>query len=298
MSLIEQFHNFSLDQHKRFLEEFQNVDPRKVSYDEYVNIFKILMTNNTIIDLKLSGTTDKYNDYGFFRVRKVEDHLFDKTSELWSKPPCLSTSMGRCNLKDESVLYCSNHFTTALVECRAKENSEWVLVKYDIYPQHEALVILLGVTLEEYLGDRELNQFEKKLIDEVQSQKTEKQLSTDLFIKNSFTEKVDAKRESYKYKKTNAIIEVYTTMDAIKGKPYIISYPSVQSGNKGINFAFHRSFENSLLYIKRCYYLKVKSIDLPNGTVQFSFIADGNINNNRISWTQNTNNPFGSYKKA
>lgn len=193
---------------------------------------------------------------------------------------------GRCHLKNESRLYCSNYFATTLIECGAEKETSWVVTEYEFKLSSGVLFLPLGIKAERFFRGETNPRGIKHPFRGMSSIEKQKFILANDYIRSTFQENNLEKCE-HQYKRTVAITHYFERCDQLKGKHVGILFPSVASNLKGVNFAFSHVTALNVLKIKRAFYLKVKKIDLENGKIEISFLADGEIVNDKMIWKQN-----------
>lgn len=269
----------SINQIKKFISQLEHHKSHQVPYEQYFQLMVdalsevTLYTLNDMVDFSAEG-------FGIFRAREVSnDRPFELVEDMWAKRPDLVKDFGRCNNKNESMFYCSNFFLTCLVECRAKENSKWVLAEYE--PSTAEKIITMPIGINEHI-------FKFKPESELNTEQFKKNEIIRKFIRDSFKAVVSS-RDTSRYLRTIAITDFLFKSEQISGKDACIMYPSVADFNKNVNYVFHPETARRKLKIKRAFYVEVVKQENSKKSLhaELKFLANGKVDGDRIVWTKN-----------
>lgn len=269
----------SIKQIKKAIEILEHHKTHHLPYDQYFQLMTetlsevTIYTLNEMLDFSAEG-------YGLFRARSVKNDMpYSSVEDLWSKKPELVTDYGRCNNKNESRFYCSNFFLTCLVECRAKENSKWILAEYEPIATEKILTIPIGIN--EHI-------FKNRPNTPLNNDQAKKNRIIFRFIRDSFKKTV-LLTDTTRYLKTIAITDFFFKSKEIQGKEACIMYPSVADYHQNVNFVFSSETAKRNLKIKKAYYLEVikKEVNRSSRTVELKFIANGKVIDDKIVWSNN-----------
>jgi|GEM_PF-6032925 len=269
----------SIKQIKAIVHKLECHRTHLMPYEEYFKLMAEALSEITaytldeMLDFKNEG-------YGIFRARQVyNDDPYLLIEDMWAKPDRLVMDYGRCNNIKESRFYCSNFFLTCLVECRAKENTKWVLAEYE--PVEEKKILTLPIGINEHIfknrGVSHLNPDQKK--------KNEILLR---FIRNSY-KKVISASDTKRYLKTIAITDFFFNSDQLKGKDACIMYPSVADYYQNVNYVFHPDVAKRNFRVKKAFFLQVVNQDVRKHShiAKLKFLSNGAVVGDKIIWTEN-----------
>lgn len=266
---------------KRTLVEFDKLELSNISFEEIIVKVRTFFVGTIKNTLKIGGPNYRNEDgYGIFRVREVKENLFDDVSDYWAPPQELVKSYGRCNKINESILYCSNHFATCFVECRAQSNSYWTLIEYEF--AQKLTFISLGFKDDKiYKTATNYLSFPDPLM-KLSSMERKKQEIVAKYLRRRFKQKVINNPDAYKI--TTAFCDFFRNCDQLKNNDFGIIYPSIAAREKGINFAISDTTSKKYLKIKSLKFMKITKMDLGEGRMDYSLIAEGQIINDQVEW--------------
>lgn len=272
----------SITQVKKRLEELDVVDFKNLSYDKYFEYLKETFQGYTqaLVSIKINPDTSENGEYGIFRARLTkEGQPFSSVNDLWARPEKDVNQLGRCHNIGQSKLYCSNHLATTLIECRALENTYWVITEYDIIPEVSFSMLPVGMKSDRYINfDRT-----PKLVSVLDKHNFKKNTLIEKYIRKSFKQYV-RDDESYKYMKTFAITDYLLKNDQAKNDLFGLIFPSVASSFNGMNFCFDSNVAPQVLSIKNIRYLKFKNFDHQKGKFYYRVISNGIVVNDKVIW--------------
>ena len=175
----------------------------------------------------------------FYRVRLNKDNTgkvieyFYHTDNLWS-PPSKDAIKGRCNDKNESILYCSNHPITCIAEVKnINEGDIITLITFKVVDFIQPASFIGVDTLiknDNLLQDLLANYYN----DIKTSTETEIIKSVDHIMTNEFRLNISEK-EDFKYNSTIAWRQLCFELS----KANVLVYPSASSLLKTSNWAFN-----------------------------------------------------------
>lgn len=268
----------------------RNVELKKISMDELYDLTGKLLSGVVLprISINQNGEGPSPTGFGIFRVRSTEENkLFVSESDFWEKPANLNTEPGRCHGLCQSVLYCSNHFATALIECNALAGTYWTITEYKVKEGMDIPFIALGIKNRGII-----NQVPFPIADfysGIHQKEIQKNNLIDKYLHNVFIEKVVGNKDHYK--KTISIARFYFEQ-SYKGIPISIIYPSVASNEQGINLALKPDCAREHLEIVRSFYVRINGYNDDRSKIELTFIADGRFENGQMQWCQNVSSPF------
>jgi hypothetical protein len=239
----------------------------------------------------------KSNKFGFkiFRVRAVEDLSDINLICEHSYPPIGITSLNRCNFPKYPVFYGSNNAMTALIEVvkdRPLQNKKYCISSWRIYDTDSDITVqpyLFGdlhadnafKSLQETLNNKVKSIFENKLSDE-QEEGMKMYLK---FMADTFTND-----DSYTISAFFANRQLYAPHNL---RTEILIYPSVQTLNRGVNFAIHPNFVDSKMHAIRFYIVEINKVDKVQGAIDLNFTSYGVLERSQIIWKDITpTDPF------
>lgn len=272
----------SINELKRRLRFLDSTDLRKITYSQYFEYLRETFEgySQSLMSMDLDKENSEDSSYGIFRARPVlRDELFLKSEDLWARPAKEVDQFGRCHNIGESKLYCSNHFATTLIECRAKENTYWVITEYEL-TEREFYMLPVGLRSNRFDNPQKI----PCLSETLNISELKRNLLIERYIRDSFKQVVIPK-ETIQYMKSFAITDYLLKNDQAKNNLFGIIYPSVPSRLQGMNFCFTSEVASKVLKIKKARYIKLKNFDYLNGKVNFAIMADGFANNDGITWS-------------
>jgi hypothetical protein len=286
--------------------------PSAQRLDELIDIFKTKDTNSTSIEEYLNDFRILTTFFGFFcfglpekikmhRVRVNENGIdFIWLDELWCPPIDKIQRIGRCNDKEEQILYVSGGGHTALreinppvgsivtcLECEVAEEIKLFEIGVLKNNQRELFLQQLAnmnkISMDQfYKGDQKLIDLDTKLKD---------------YIVEEFTKHIVI-GEEHLYKRTISIAKYFLSNPTIEG----LMFPSVKSNLLEINYAIPKKFANKKLKPIRVDVFRI--VENFENRLKFEFIKGcyENINfSNPIvytdsrpveGWAFQQNNPF------
>jgi hypothetical protein len=290
---FENFHKIS--EVKKSIERLnQTVFPRyndKIIIEEFVNKVTGIIENefsfipNIIYPFKNKDILSR-----FFRARECDKiSNIDLISEH-SYPPISKAKLGRCNFPELPVFYCSDDAMTALIECAknyGNRNKRYCISKWEIIPTEDLLIF------ESFLQSN--LPVENNYYDIVENMKTR---IIDLFeesLKISFDkERKEGVHEYLKYLDSLFISDKNYAISASLAyrnlyakhnlRTDILMYPSVQTLNKGVNFAIHPNFVDNNLKLTRLYIVGLDDYNSTLGKIQITFYKYAEIEKNVFMW--------------
>lgn len=235
---------------------------------------------------------------GYYACGKYNKFNFE--NEFWEAPAGLP-NLGRCNVKGESLFYCSPNYETAIVETRPFLNSYVSIASF--YPKSGFLLKnnisgnIVGFVGKQYLSRIKniKNLFEAPSTPWIM----EPYDDLDIFIDRLFHEKVKYGDE-WKYKISNAITKIFMS-DIYENKNTIkihgLVYPSIVQNLNSYNFVFIPKYAKEQYYLKDIFTYKVQeetddsyTLKLVRiGQVLYTFNGNGLQNANPINWVDVSN---------
>lgn len=195
--------------------------------------------------------------YGFYYRARIIDT--EKLSELLNPPKEYVKTYGRCNSIGESVFYCSNCYTTAILEVRPKLNDTITVlcISLDVNDNNINPWPILIPLSPSKTNDNALQYSIKSNMPLIQN----KLIKIENLFSDIMTIDVNT-QEEWKYKKsialTKAVFELFKNPKNIG-----LLYPSKITNYKGINFAINPEWL-TLLNKPKYYAFKVKITEYIN----------------------------------
>lgn len=178
---------------------------------------------------------------------------FKHINELGAPDDKCIKNMGRCNLINESVFYCSKEPITAFFEIRPDEGMEFSILEYKC---NSNLLNLNAIGVEILSGlNSDLSEILKNHYHNYKAPLSyiSKLRIVDSFLTKEFQTVIDEENK-YSYHITNGITKFYlrenpkgniSTMDSFDSNGLV--YPSVAIKKGGINFALKKNYYQSVL---------------------------------------------------
>lgn len=272
----------SLNQLKRELEALKKYNLKKISYEDYFEYVKKCFEGYTQVYASVRSEADPEGYGGIFRARKVDGNQpFLLLKDLWAPTSGDVKKMGRCHKINQSKFYCANHFSVSLIECRAENNSYWVMTEYETINEVEFYVLPVGRKIDDLN-----NNLEAPL--DMEILKAQKNMLIEKYIRKVFKQVIH-KDHQYQYLKTCAISDYLLTNDHTKKMLVGLLYPSVASRLKGHNLCFDDEISKKVLKIRGVEFIKVIEIDFKQEKIIFERIAIGKLEEEKILWTWDSN---------
>jgi hypothetical protein len=243
------------DSEKQIIEKFgKYFEPNEVKV-RTISQWKDIFSNELsyVFSTKPYGVDFKW----LYRARKIDkgDELFDHTKKLWAPPRKKVSDTGRCNVKNQSMLYLSSHVTTVLFEIKPSETEKLLVMEYQSLGEIGPLNII-GVRdiiqINDSFNALFKNHFENS---------TDESTLTDDFLSIIFKSKTQFELGYNSYNLTNAIAQIF--LHNQKGldknmpmppKSIGIIYPSVETVKVlGANLVVNPLNAKSKLKPKKCY---------------------------------------------
>jgi len=274
---------------KDALDELKNIDiENDYAYE------KVIWKYLTCVNLPIFACKIPKNTI-IFRTRTHEDNkLYTKISDIGLVPKQIVANFGRCNKPFQSVFYSSDNRPTSyseLVEdwARSKNNGDRVYVTIGAWKLKEDadFIIVTSPNKEDRISD-----FDK-----------EHGPSLEKFISGYNPEDQEILKEIYQFlfeifrkpsngnKLTYLLTTAYSNLSLMhdEAKAHGIYYPSVASGDQGVNFAINESFsrenleliyamcnefevsfdENKKFHCKEIGKMESKNVDLTNNRIEW-----------------------------
>lgn len=271
----------SINEIKNSLSKLSRINLKYISSLDYFEECKIALRGVVMPLIAASSNSAKFsNDYGIFRARScTQDHLFENVSELWEPPPNLA-KLNRCNESGQPMLYCANHFSTAVIETGARINTFWTVAKFDLPAEKPLLCLALGFRKHSFLSQTPKGNSNNDFYIGISESLQKKNNLIDDFIHKSF--RVSNSYNPQIYKQTNAITKCF--LGANSSNVQGLLYPSVAAGLKGANLAFFPTFARKNLILKSAYFFKLLKLDQKK--IEIEPYGAGVISNDKILWSQ------------
>lgn len=216
--------------------------------------------------------------YGIFRARFFND-LPTHTKFIMEPPPEAVLNIGRCNNIKESIFYCSNHFATALIECRAKAGERWVVGDFEFNDDESLTAVALGVKRQAILKQSISSETPESFLADFDDSNKKKHYLVDNHLHKSFNTYIEP--ASHKYKRTLAATYFFTDRWRLVDS---ILYPSVAAGLNGVNVAIKANARKRVLKIKKAYSVTIDRLDIKKFALSYSPNAVGFIDGEEIKW--------------
>jgi len=234
---------------------------------ELIDVIEVLTTKHTYNTTLLGNFDDKplyrarkhNNLYGNADTKgKVKDFMYE--SELWNVPAQYAP-LGRCNDKNESMLYCTNTLNTAILECKPEAGDYITTAILVPYRRNKILSVVREPLLLQLVGQKYLSQIDgiRDIIKHVPPDKDERHLIFDNFLDHLFHMEVGPNDE-HLYKLSLAITRVKMLPFKIKEKNYIpdgIIYSSIVRNKRDYNVLLRPDTAKQLYYIERFKTVKI-----------------------------------------
>ena len=118
------------------IEKWRNLDLRKMSdseIDEELSDFLDTLGVYTISRIK-------HKPFILWRVRIFKDYFYD-LSHCW-EPPAQKTPIGRCNARENPVLYVSEKIETTFEELNVKTDKQVYVIEYDVSEELDLIILI------------------------------------------------------------------------------------------------------------------------------------------------------------
>lgn len=264
----------SVKEIKQSLEKLSKVDLSKETPESYFEKCVVVLRGVSMPKLILSMfQNDDNSEYGVFRARRCEpDDPFTHVDDFWA-PPSGKTQIGRCNLEGDPILYCANHFGTALIEAGATQGSFWVIGDFEFMPSKEITAVAFGFPKNGILKQAIIHDEPFEPIEEGNRKKNN---LINEFLHKSFRE--SSSQNEWVYNKTAALSRYFYSFTGA------FVYPSVASGLNGVNIAIKPEVAKSCVRLRKAYYVRFDSVDLKKGKLKVAPIREGRIVRNKVVW--------------
>lgn len=234
----------------------------------------------------VSSTPDDeiVSPYGIYRARFCNQQTpFEEENEFWL-PPSIVTKLGRCNEQGKPVLYCANHFSTAIIESRLKLGEKCVVTEYSLPTGNGIQTMELG------FQKTPPNLWPKKdFYDGIHPNQIEKNELINAFLNPTFI--TSSANIPKIYRLTNAIVNFFFNQPTNAMRA--IYYPSVAlGGTKGANIIYHSDIARKFLRVRNAYFVQLQEADLESGELRVNFLGKGEYIDGKIHWKPFNDSPF------
>jgi len=251
------------------------IDKWKKEYFKYCTIFPQSYKSIPTTDFKLS----------FFRARPFSEIRNYSLRNEYSYPPSSFTKMGRCNFPGYPVFYSSINPIISLYESvKGKElHLRFCLSKWKVRPDLDR-----NINISEFIPPDlpETNLYFNLLKDKKSNFMTAdalKKLSEDqrkgYYELMNYFNSVFVEDNTYSI---SALLSHYVLFQYIQYNSDVIIYPSIASGQVGVNAAFHPNFVDENMYLDKIFIMEVNGYT--SNSVNCSLIQHATTNNSRILW--------------
>tara|TARA_R110000751_G_scaffold7964_1_gene32320 strand:- start:4464 stop:5357 length:894 start_codon:yes stop_codon:yes gene_type:complete len=273
-------------EYKTYLKNLQllsNFDFTNYTNQQIYNKFHDLAL--TIPGLGAKLIHEKINGFELYRVRmentisELEDKDIIQTFSF--PPPAVLNSNGRANIKNKSVFYCTDHPYPAIKEANGGIGEVGFLGIWEIQASRDLVYLsCLPEVLPNMNNWHEFGEFHYNFLIEKQSDEDSKVLPHKIALRKLITDKFMLEKPQYHI---SSMIENEYLYD---NDCDLLLYPSAQSFQDYINFAFHPNVVLSHLKCKKIVRFKINKIT--NQQVGFNLLGIGEIENDRIKWRKIT----------
>ena len=257
------------------LRKFRELDWSNISLNEIPNkvekcILNIPLIYGPLPNIKYLYRARAFSSFGGLLDLRRKDSFF--------YPPSKYCSIGRCNLPNEQVFYCSIIPHTTLFETFREDESLYFISKWKTVN----INTVMGMFFLDKANQKIMGNLKRKRIVETGLKENE-QLSMrmlDDFYELEFAKHIESE-DNYKF--------LAFTSNRLLKKLGFIAYGSVKQGKGNINITLRKDIADDYLLLDKVFLVKITKINFDDNTnVGFRYLKYGKYDNitKKIEWSE------------